>query len=269
MLCDRPLHPALSARMLRPWGAVDGVRGPERDAALADVPASFGVREVPVLQSAGVVKGSASDDGDRSPDELTWEIAPKSGLAELVREVRELGLLRLGAPAEAVLVENMWTGRARAMRWDAASWSPVEERGRSLHRALEEVTDDGMALLWDALQPDREDAAYVYRFGRVLAGLQDGDALSPLVGLAVQGAATGAGVPVPGAALLGRLVARLLWHHGDHDAITRRRLAEAVSVADLALCAHHGVLAECPGLWLLARSRTSRQVTARLGRYLP
>jgi hypothetical protein len=76
-------------------------------------------------------------------------------------------------------------------------------------------------------------------------------------------------VRVPGAALFGRLVARLLWHHGDHGTITRRRLAEAVSVADLALCAHHAVLAESPGLWLLARSRTSRQVAARLRRYLP
>jgi hypothetical protein len=250
-------------------GAVDGVRGPERDAALADVPASFGVREVPVLQSAGVAETFAADDGDRSPEELTWENAPKRGLRELLMEVRELGLLRLGAPAEAVIVENMWSGRARAMRWDAASWSPVEDHGRSLHRALEEVPGDGMALLWDALRPDREDAAYVYRFGRLLAGLQDGDALSARVGLAVQGAATGAGVPVPGAALFGRLVARLLWHHGDRDAITRRRLAEAVSVTDLALCAHRGVLADCPGLWLLARSRTSRQVTARLRRYLP
>jgi hypothetical protein len=76
-------------------------------------------------------------------------------------------------------------------------------------------------------------------------------------------------VLVPGAALFGRLVARLLWHHGDCDAITRRRLAEGVSVADLALCAHHGVLAESPGLWLLARSRTRRQVATRLRRYLP
>ena len=249
-------------------GAVNGRRGPERDAALADVPASFGVREVPVLQSAGAVERSAPDDVDQSPEELTWENVPKRGLGELLREVRELGLLRLGAPAEAVIVENMWTGRARALRWDAASWSPVEDVGRSLHESLEGVEDDGMALLWDALQPDSEDAAYVHRFGRVLAGLQDGDALSPLVDLAVQGAATGAGVPVPGAALFGRLVGRLLWHHGDHDAITRRRLAEAVSVADLALCAHHEALPESPGLWLLARSRTSRQVTARLRRYL-
>ena len=81
--------------------------------------------------------------------------------------------------------------------------------------------------------------------------------------------APGAGVPSPGPALLGRLVARLLWHHGDHDAITRGRLTEAVSVADLALCAHHGVLAESPGLWLLAKSRTDVQVAARLRRYLP
>jgi hypothetical protein len=76
-------------------------------------------------------------------------------------------------------------------------------------------------------------------------------------------------VPVPGAALFGRIVARLLWCHGEHDAVTRRRLAEAVCVADLALRAHHGVLAESPGLWLLAKSRTNRQVAARLGRYLP
>jgi hypothetical protein len=243
-------------------------RGPEHDAAFAEVPASFGVRDVPVLQSAGSVQ--RSDDGDRTPEELTWENTQKRGLRELLLEVRELGLLRLGAPVEEVLVENMWTGRARTMRWAAESWPPVEEHGRSLYRTLRNVADtgDGMALLWDALQPDRDDAAYVRRFGRMLAGLQDGDALSPLAALAVQGAATGAGVPVPGAALLGRLVARLLWHHGDHDAITRGRLTEAVSVADLALCAHHGVLAESPGLWLLAKSRTDVQVTARLRRYL-
>jgi hypothetical protein len=252
-------------------GALDGVGGPEHDAAFADVPASFGVREVPVLESAGSAERTARDDVDRSPEELTWENTPKRGLRELLLEVRELGLLRLGAPAQAVIVENMWTGRARTMRWDAGSWSPVEDRGRSLYQAMGDVrvARDGMALLWEALQPDSDDAAYVRRFGQVLAGLQDGDALSPLVDLAVQGAATGAGVPVPGAALFGTIVARLLWHHGDHDAITRRRLTEAVSVADLALCAHHGVLAECPGLWLLAKSRTNRQVAALLQRYLP
>jgi hypothetical protein len=247
-------------------GAFDGS---EQDAAFADVPASFGVRETPVLQSAGIVERSALEDGDRSPEELTWANAPRPGFRELLLEVRELGLLRLGASAEAVIVENMWSGRERVLRWDAETLAPVEDPGRALHQTLGDVAGDGMTLLWEALEPDSEDAAYVYRFGRVLAGLQDGDALSPLVALAVQGAATGAGVPVPGAALFGRIVARLLWHHGDRDAITRRRLAEAVSVADLALCAHHGVLAECPGLWLLARSRTSRQVAARLRRYLP
>ena len=247
-------------------GAGDG--GTEHDAAFADVPASFGIREVPLLESARADE-RAGDGGDRSPGELTWDNSPRRGLRELLLEFRELGLAGLGAPPEEVIVENMWTGRVRTMRWDAGSWPPLEDAGRSLHEAMGDgvVAGDGTALLWEALRPDRHDAAYVRRFGRLLAGLQDGDALSPLVGLAVQGAATGAGIPVAGAALFGKFVARLLWYRGE--AVPRRRLAEAVSVADLALCAHHDALPECPGLWLLAKSRTSRQVAATLERYLP
>ena len=204
-------------------------------------------------------------DGSGSPERLTWDTTPEHGLRALLRG--------FGRPADEVLVENMWTGRVRTMRWDARSWSLVEDHGRLLYEAVRDVVisavvGDAMAPLWDALQPDSDDAAYVRRFGRLLAGLQAGDPLSPLVGMAVQTAAAGVGVPAPGAMMLGRIVAQLLWDHGDHDAITRRRLAEAVSVADVALFAHHGVLAECPGLWLLAKARTNGQVAERLRRYL-
>ncbi|MDN3355129.1 hypothetical protein [Actinomadura sp. DC4] len=252
-------------------GQGDGVSA-EDDAAPAGVPASFGVRVVFPLESAGTHERHTGQGAAGSPEELTWSNTPR--LRELLLEARELGVLGLGRSPHEVIVENMWTGRARALGWETPSWSLIEDRGLRAYEGVRDVvaaepTGDGMALLWSRLQPDSDDATYVHRFGHVLAGLHDGDALSPLVDLAVQGAATGAGVPVPGAALFGRIVGQLLWHRGDREAITRRRLAEAVSAADVLLCAHHGALRGCPGLWSLARSRTDRQLGALLQRYGP